>query len=89
MPKIEVSKKFERERKKIIKKNVQIAKRIVKSLVLFSENISHPSLNLEKLIGTYFWTIRVDDRYRIFLIWKDKNTVILIDVGEHDKYRRY
>lgn len=52
-------------------------------------NPNHPSLNLEKLKGSDYWTIRIDKGNRIFFKWIDKTEALFIDIGKHDKYRKY
>lgn len=86
---IQIENKFDRARKKFTKNNPQNAQSLKKTLVLFRNNPKHPGLNLEKLKGNNIWTIRIDKGNRIFFIWIDKNTVLFLDIGEHDKYRRY
>jgi len=56
---------------------------------MFISNPAHPGLKLEKLRGTKIWTIRIDKGNRIFLTWIDKSTALFIDIGQHDKYRKY
>lgn len=81
--------RYERERNKFVKKNAKRANALIKTLHYFAYNPTHPSLNLEKLGGSEIWTIRIDKSNRIFLSWIDKKTAILIDIGKHDKYRKY
>lgn len=80
---------YERERNKFVKNNIKRANALIKTLNKFSYNPIHPSLNLEKLGGTKVWTVRVDRGNRIFFSWIDKNTALFIDIGKHDKYRKY
>lgn len=86
---IKLSKHYEDKSKKFVKKNLQRVKQIKKALKLLVKNPAHPSLNAEKLIGTDVWTIRIDRANRIFFTWEDKNTLLFIDIGKHDKYRKY
>ena len=72
-----------------MKNNLEALDKTIKAISLFVKNPKHPSLNLEKLKGSQFWTIRIDKGNRIFFIWKDKETALFIDIGKHDKYRRY
>lgn len=81
--------RYEKEQIKFIKNNTKRANVLVKTLNKFAYNPTHPSLNLEKLGGTKVWTIRIDKGNRIFFSWIDKKTALLIDIGKHDKYRRY
>lgn len=86
---LEFSKNFLRSRKKFVKNNPNRAKNLIKAIKIFVENPSHPSLNLEKLSGITVWTIRLSQGNRIFFIWKNKTTALFIDIGPHDKYRKY
>ena len=81
--------KYDRERNKFVRNNIIRANALVKTLNKFAYNPTHPSLNLEKLSGTKLWTIRIDKGNRIFFSWIDENTALFIDIGKHDKYRRY
>ena len=82
------SKKYLREEKKFVKMDVKRTERIFKSLNLFRVNPTHPSLNIEK-ISNKVWTVRLDKGNRIFFELVNKDTVLLIDIGKHDKYRKY
>lgn len=81
--------RYERERNKFIKNNIKNANVLIKTLKKFVKNPIHPSLNLEKLKGTRIWTIRIDRGNRIFFSWINKTIALFIDIGKHDKYRRY
>lgn len=81
--------RYERERNKFLKNNTKRTNALIGALDKFVDNPNHPSLNLEKLSGTKVWTIRIDKGNRIFFSWIDKKTALLIDIGKHDKYRRY
>lgn len=83
------SSKYLAERKKFLRNNRILVEKVIKVLLLFVENPKHPSLKLEKLQGVRVWMIRIDRGNRIFFSWIDDNTVLLIDIGKHDKYRRY
>lgn len=61
----------------------------IKAISLFVLNPKHTSLNFEKLKGSEVWTIRIDKSNRIFFYWIDDFTALFIDIGKHDKYRKY
>lgn len=86
---IEYSKHYISERKKFIKNNLAYVKQIAKALQQFISNPLHPSLNIEKLKNSKAWSIRIDKKNRIFFIWKNKTNAIFLDIGKHDKYRKY
>lgn len=86
---INLTKSYLRALERFVKNNQRNIKDIKKALNLFKENPQHPSLNLEKLKGSEYWTIRIDKGNRIFFVWIDKNTALFIDIGKHDMYRKY
>ena len=87
---LEYSRHFVSERKKFVKNNLKRFKDYKKTVTLFVSNPSRPSLNVEKLKNTRsVYTIRLNKSDRIFFIWKEKNTAIFIDIGKHDKYKKY
>ncbi len=81
--------KYQRERNKFVINSVSKTNALIKTLKIFVSNPRHPSLHLEKLSGSKIWTIRIDKGNRIFFYWIDEKTVLLLDIGPHDKYRRY
>ena len=86
---IKLSASYYKALKRFVKNNKRNAESTKKTLKLFKENPNYPSLHLEKLAGSKFWTIRIDRGSRIFFSWINKNTALLLDIGKHDKYRRY
>lgn len=86
---IKLSVSYYRALKSFVKNNKINAENIKKTLKLLRENPRHPSLNLEKLKSSSIWTIRIDKGNRIFFSWIDKAIVLFLDIGKHDKYRRY
>jgi hypothetical protein len=85
----EYSSHFLKSRKKFLKNQPKLAEATIKAITLFYQDPTHPSLHLEKLRNNSVWTIRIDIGNRLFFIWKTSNTALFIDVGPHDKYRRY
>ncbi|OGH37405.1 MAG: hypothetical protein A3B44_02035 [Candidatus Levybacteria bacterium RIFCSPLOWO2_01_FULL_38_21] len=81
--------RYQRERNKFVKNSSSKTNALIKTLKIFVYNPNHPSLHLEKLGGSRLWTVRVDKSNRIFFFWVDSKTALLIDIGQHDKYRRY
>jgi len=86
---IRLSASYYRALRKFLKGNKRNVTKAQKAIEIFKKNPNHPSLNLEKLSGSKVWTIRIDKGNRIFLYWIDKSTALFIDIGKHDKYRRY
>lgn len=83
------SKRFEGEYKRFVKHNLLRAESIIKALTLFVKNHKHPSLHIEKLKGSSIWSMRLSEGNRLFFLWINENTVMLVDVGQHDKYKNY
>lgn len=86
---IKLSASYFKALKKFVKNSKRNSESVKKVLRLLKSNPNHPSLHLEKLRGSKFWTIRIDKGNRIFFTWIDKSTVFFIDIGKHDKYREY
>lgn len=86
---LQYSPKYLSERKKFLRNNVKLLNKTIKTISIFARNPQHPSLNLEKLKGSTIWTIRIDKGNRIFFFLIDESTALFIDIGKHDKYRRY
>lgn len=83
------TKKYNRERDRFIKNNKKRTEEIIETLNKFVNNPKHPSLNTEKLGGKNIWTIRLSKGDRLFFRWTDETTILLLDIGPHDKYRVY
>lgn len=64
--------------------------KVKKQFQLFFENIFHPSLHTEKLEPRHknIWSFRVDKSYRVIFIVSSRDTVLLLDIGPHDIYRK-
>lgn len=89
MIKIQYSSRYLSSRKKFLSNNLDLLNKTIKVISLFVKNPRHPSLNLEKLKGSNIWTIRIDKGNRIFFSWTNKTTALFLDIGKHDKYRKY
>ena len=89
MIRLQYSSKYLLSRKKFLKNNPNLFSKTTKAIELFIHNPKHPGLNLEKLKGSRYWTIRIDMGNRIFFVWINQLEVLFIDIGKHDKYRSY
>lgn len=89
MIKLQLSNRYQHESKYFTKNNKRNLDAVKKTLRLFMQNPSHPSLKMEKLKGSIYWTIRISLSNRIFFIWIDQKTALLVDIGHHDKYRKF
>ncbi len=81
-----ISKKLDKEFKKVKYQNNQLAQKIEKQLGLFQQNHLHPSLKVHKLSGNLddVWSISVDTHIRMTYIL-DNGSAIFIDIGTHDQ----
>lgn len=86
---IKLSAGYYRALKSFVKNNKRNADNVKEALRLLKENPYYSSLNLEKLSGSKIWTVRIDRGNRIFFFRVDSKTALLIDIGKHDKYRKY
>lgn len=86
---IRLSANYVRSLKKFVKDSGNNSEKAKKAITLFRNNPQYPSLKIEKLKGSRVWTIRIDKGNRIFFYWVDEETALFIDIGKHDKYRRY
>lgn len=80
---------YDKELDKFARNNLKRGNLLIKALDKFSRNPQYPGLNLEKLKNSKYWTIRIDKSNRIFFVWIDKTTALFVDIGKHDKYRKY
>ena len=86
----QISLDLHKELKKIKTKDIKLAQKIEKQLVLFQQNHLHPSLRIHKLSGNLhnMWSISIDKNYRM-LFFFDEDGAYFFDIGTHDKvYKR-
>jgi mRNA-degrading endonuclease RelE of RelBE toxin-antitoxin system len=88
MIEIKITSRFQESHRKFIRNNPAKAKATALALKQFVHNPQYPSLKLERLKNSRYWTIRIDKGNRVFFIWAG-NSALLVDIGSHDKYRRY
>ena len=62
-----------------------LTKKFNKQCVLFQKNPFHPSLETELLEprSLRIWSFRVDRKYRAIFIFREKDTVEILDVNNH------
>lgn len=82
--KIAATSRFDRELYRLVKKRLDIAKRIEKTLALFSLNPHHPSLRLHKISRDPVYSLSVDMDIRILVLWED-DQAMLLRVGSHEE----
>ena len=76
---------FERQLRKLTRKNPEYKLLIKKRILLLSEAPNHPQLHLHKLTNKENeFAISVDCSIRIVFI-REKNTCYLLEIGPHDE----
>lgn len=80
----------EKFRKSLDSLQLSTRKKVKKQFKLFIQNLFHPSLHTEKLEpkNKNLWSFRIDKSYRVIFTFMDKKTVLLLDVGPHDIYKK-
>lgn len=87
---LEYSSNFLNQRKKFLKNNPKRVEDYKKAVSLFVFTPDHPGLNTKKLSGVRgVFTFRLNKGYRVFFVWKNPSLALFIDIGTHDKYRKF
>jgi len=75
--------------KRFYKLPKNIAAMAVKKEELFKANPLHPSLRLHSLRGKFrgYWSISVNQNYRIIFRRTSSGNVLFVSIGKHDIYR--
>ena len=62
-----------------------LEKKFEKQKKFFEQNFSHPSLNTELLEpkNMRIWSFRIDRKYRAIFIFRNSDTIEIIDVNNH------
>lgn len=82
---------FDKDYKKIAKKNILLRQRILKSLSLLSNDPNHPSLRSHKVNSIEFdnvWSSWVTGDIRIVWEYKNKMRIKLLALGTHSGSNR-
>lgn len=76
---------FEEEFQKL---PISLQEKAVKKIKLFRENPFHPSLRLHKLKGKLkdFWSISIDEKYRIIFKTLEEGIMLFVSIGTHAIY---
>lgn len=66
-------------------------KRAKKQFQLFIKNLFHPSLHTEKLEPkkNNIWSFRIDKKFRVIFTFSSAETILLLDIGPHNIYKKY
>ena len=79
-----LSSAFQRQLKKLIKKNPNLRQKVIKVLKLLSQEIANSSLKLHKLEGYNNWAVSVTGDIRI-IIHLSSGKVFCLRIGTHDE----
>ena len=79
-----LSSAFQRQLKRLIKKNPRIKEKITKTLTFLSQDIKHPTLRLHKLSGQNNWSVSVTGDIRIVIHWS-QGKLFCTRIGTHDE----
>ncbi len=62
-----------------------------KQFRLLTENLFYPSLHTEKLEpkNKNIWSFRIDRGYRVIFMLTPPETIILLNIGSHDIYKKH
>ncbi len=63
----------------------KLAEKFLKQKDLFEADLRHPGLNMELLEPKHLrlWSFRVDRKYRAVFIFRNRDTVEVIDINNH------
>jgi len=84
MYEVVLSKRFKKDYQKIVKKNQQVKKKVVKTLTLLTSNVNRPSLRLHKLSRLNNWSVSVTGDLRI-IFQIDGNMILCTRIRTHDE----
>lgn len=84
--KIFVTKEFDRQFKKLLKKKPEIKQKVEYKINLFEINPQHPNLRLHKLKGKQQedWSISIEEDLRLIFQYYPEG-ILLVDIGKHDE----
>jgi len=82
--KIYFTERFIKKIEKMQKNNPSLNLKVQKTLRVFKNNPSHPSLRLHKISTSSNYSISVNMEIRIILNWK-RDMVYILNIGTHDE----
>ena len=89
MPRLSASPRFLKAYELATRRDADLRARVNRAVEFFRDDPRHPGLNFEKLRGGEYFSIRVNQGFRIILRALDDDGFELADLGAHDIYRRY
>ncbi len=82
MYEVVLSRSFKKELEKQVKHNARLHGQVKKTLLLLNANINNRSLGLHKLSGTEYWSVSVNESYRMKIKIED-NYIYCLRFGTH------
>ena len=77
---------FEKEYRKLVRKNPQLREKTKRKIEFFLKNSQHPSLRIHKAysskVGEVF-SFSIEEDLRILFRWKGKDKMIFYRIGSH------
>jgi len=88
MLEIHPSSRFEKSFKKL---TIEIKQSFAKRIEIFQEHPYYPSLGTHKLHGALglYHAFYLKDGFRVLFEFQNNNTVLLVNVGSHDDYKKW
>ncbi|PJE68918.1 type II toxin-antitoxin system mRNA interferase toxin, RelE/StbE family [Candidatus Shapirobacteria bacterium CG10_big_fil_rev_8_21_14_0_10_38_14] len=85
---IHPSTRFKRSYKRMPAK---IKKDFIKRIAIFQKEPFYPSLNIHKLSGKLdeYYSFYLRDGYRVLFDFVSEDTVVLVNIGSHNDYRKW
>ena len=77
------SEKFDKELKRIAKRNPRIKTKVKQQIELLSANPRHKSLRIHKLSSQKTWSLSVTMNLRIIFVIKE-NRILCLRIGKHE-----
>ncbi|EKE13569.1 MAG: hypothetical protein ACD_13C00010G0055 [uncultured bacterium] len=84
MYEVVLSKSFKKELEKQINHNRKLHGQVEKTLLLLNTNVNSRSLRLHKLSGMEYWSVSVNESYRIKIKIED-NYIYCLKFGTHNE----
>lgn len=84
---INFSTHFRSSFKKLARKQPELMATVVEKILLFNNNINHPSLRLHKLSGNLkdHWSFTIENDVRIVFRYTTDSNILFIDIGNHNQ----
>jgi plasmid maintenance system killer protein len=75
--------------RKVKKYDQPLQEEIKAKIIQFQDRANHQQLKVHKLKGRLgeYYSFSVTYKHRVVFIWEDKNTAVLLSVGDHDVYK--